>query len=139
MEYKPDEYTLVQVYIPNSAGVLPARDYYTVGLNGKYKARVIGISFADRAVDGTLNKLIRISSDCFRGISGNMPYSIALASRAEHNMGNPQGEFPFILDVVGGRIDLTLTASAAYTNSGNNIFDFAVLTLKVCPIPNTFS
>jgi hypothetical protein len=137
MDYKPDEYTLVQVYIPNSGGVLPDRDYYTVGLNGKYKARVIGISFADRAVDGTLNKLIRISSDCFRGINGNMPSSIALASRAEHNMGNPQGEFPFIIDVVGGRMDLTVTASAAYTGVGNNTFDFAVLTLKVCPIANT--
>ena len=135
MDYKPDEYRLVQVYIPNSAGVLPGRDYYTVGLNGKYKARVIGISFADRASDGTQNTLIRISSDCFREINGNMPTSIALASRAEHNMGNPQGEFPFVLDVVGGRMDLTLTASTAYTGVGNNTFDFAVLTLKVCPIP----
>ena len=139
MDYKHDEYTLVQVYIPNSGGVLPGRDYYTVGLNGKYKARLIGITFADRAVDATQNKLIRISSDSFRGINGNMPYSIAFSSRAEQNLNNPQGEFPFVLDVVGGRIDLTLTASTAYDNTGTNKFEFAILTLKVCPIPNTFS
>jgi hypothetical protein len=137
MDYKPDEYTLVQVYVAAAAGLLPSRDLYTVGLNGKYKAKCIGISFADRATDATQNKLIRISSDCFRSINGNLPYSIALASRAEHNMGNPQGEWPFILDVVGGRLDLTLTSSTAYTGVGANTFDFAILTLKVCPIPNT--
>lgn len=138
MEYKPDEYTLVQVYIPNSASVLPGRDYYTVGLNGKYKARVIGITFADQT-QAKDNRLIRISSDCFRRINGNMPYSVAICNRHEHNMGNPQGAYPFVLDLVGGRIDLTLTSSVAYNGGANNSFDFCILTLEVCPIPNTFS
>lgn len=136
MEY--DHYTLVQVYIPGVTGVLPSRDYYTVGLNGKYKARVIGITWADQT-QAKDNRLIRISSDSFRSISGNMLSSIAICNRHEHNMGNPQGAYPFVLDVVGGRLDITITSSTAYTNTANNSFDFCILTLEVCPIPNTFS
>lgn len=130
-----EDYKLVQIYIPGSAGVFPGRAYYSVGLNGSYHARVLGISFADRAVDGTLNKMIRITSDCFQQIHGNLPQSIALASRAEHNMGNPQGEFPIILNTVGGNIDLTLSSTIAYNGVGNNYFDFAILTMKVKAIP----
>lgn len=136
MEY--DKYRLVQVYIPASTGALPSRDYYTVGLNGKYKARVIGISWADQT-QAKDNRLIRISSDCFREINGNMLSSIAICNRHEHNMGNPQGAYPFVMDVVGGKIDITLTSSLAYTNTANNSFDFCILTMEVCPIPNTFS
>jgi hypothetical protein len=132
MEY--DKYRLVQVYIPGSTGALPERDYYTVGLNGKYKARVIGITWADQT-QAKDNRLIRISSDCFREISGNMLSSIAICNRHEHNMGNPQGAYPFVMDVVGGKIDITLTSSTAYSNGANNSFDFCILTLEVCPIP----
>ena len=136
MDYDTERYTLVQVYIPGSTGVLPARDLYTVGLNGKYKARLIGVSWADQA-SAKDNRLIRISSDCFREISGNMLSSIAICNRHEHNMGNPQGAYPFVLDVVGGRIDITLSSSVAYTNNPNQSFDFCILTLEVCPIKNS--
>jgi len=128
------DYTLVQIYIPGATGTLPARSYYTTGLNGSYKARVIGISFADK-VAANDNRLIRINSDCFRKINGNMPQSIAFCNRHEHNMGNPQGAYPFDLDVVGGNIDITLTSSALYDNSANSRFDFCILTLEVKAIP----
>lgn len=136
MEY--DHYTLVQVYVPGVSGALPNRDYYTVGLNGKYKARLIGVSWADQT-QAKDNRLIRISSDSFRAISGNMISSIAICNRHEHNMGNPQGAYPFVLDVVGGKLDITLTSSVAFNGGANNSFDFCILTLEVCPIPNTFS
>lgn len=128
------DYTLVQIYVPGSSGALPNRAYYTTGLNGSYKARVIGISWADQT-QAKDNRLIRITSDCFRKINGNMPQSIAFCNRHEHNMGNPQGAYPFDLDVVGGNIDLTLQASTAYSNGANNAFDFCILTLEVKAIP----
>lgn len=134
MEY--DHYTLVQVYIPGSTGLLPDRAFYTVGLNGKYKARLIGVSWADQA-SAKDNRLIRISSDCFQSIGGNLPSSIAICNRHEHNMGNPQGAYPFVIDVVGGRIDITLSSSIAYTNNAHQSFDFCILTLEVCPIKNS--
>ena len=130
-----EDYTLVQIRINAAAGLLPPRAFYPVGLNGKYKAHLIGISFADQAEDATLNKIIQISSDCFRGIKGNMLSSIAFASFSRHNLANPQAHYPFILDAVGGNIDLTLTSSANYTGALQNTFDFAILTLKVCPMP----
>ena len=133
-----EDYTLVQLYIPGSAGALPNRAFYTAGLNGKYKARVVGITWADQT-QAKDNRSIRIQSDCFRMINGNMPQSISLCNRHEHNMGNPQGSFPFLLDVVGGNIDITLVSSTAYTNAANNSFDFCILTLEVKAIPNTFS
>jgi hypothetical protein len=130
-----EDYTLVQIRINAVDGLLPARAFYPVGLNGKYKAHLIGISFADRAENAELNKLIQISSDCFRGIKGNMLSSIAFASFSRHNLANPQGHYPFILDAVGGNIDLTLTSSQPYNGTPPNAFDFAILTLKVCPMP----
>lgn len=129
-----EDYTLVQVYVPGVSGVLPARAYYSVGLNGKYKARVVGITWADQT-QAKDNRLIRITSDSFRMISGNLPQSIAFCNRHEHNLGNPQGSFPFLMDVLGGNIDITLQASTAYSNGANNAFDFCILTLEVKAIP----
>lgn len=136
VETMEDHYTFCQVYIPGSAGLLPARAYYPIGLNGKYKAKVIGISFADQT-NAKDNRLIRISSDSFRSIQGSYPQTIILCNRHEHNMGNPQGEFEFELDCVGGRIDLTIEASTAYTGGANDSFNFAILSMKVCPIKNS--
>jgi hypothetical protein len=132
-EYKKEEYTLCQVYIPGNAGLLPSRQLYTTGLNGKYKARVLGITYADRT-NAKDNRLIRISSDCFRNINGTFPQTISLCNRHEHNMGNPQGEFPFMIDFIAGRMDLTIEASTAYAGGNNDHFDFAILTFAVCPI-----
>ena len=128
-----DNYTLCQVYIPSNAGVLPSRQLYTTGLNGKYKAKVLGISFADQT-NAKDNRLIRISSDCFRNINGTYPQTIMLCNRHEHNMGNPQGEFPFMIDFVAGRMDLSIEASTVYTGGANDSFNFAILTFAVCPI-----
>ena len=128
-----DHYKLCQIYIPNAAGALPARAYYTCGLNGRYKARVLGITHADQT-NAKDNRLIRIQSDCFRTVSGTYPQTIAYCNRHEHNMGNPQGMFPLEIEVVGNTIDLTMTASTAYNGGANNAFDFAILTLEVCPM-----
>lgn len=126
---------LCQIYIaPGASNVLPTRSYYTAGLNGKYEARVIGITWAD-TTNAKDNRLIRISSDCFRTVAGTFPQTIAFCNRHEQNMGNPQGMLPIELDVVGGRIDLTVEASTAYDGSANNAFNFAILTLEVSPIP----
>lgn len=129
-----EDYTLVQIYIPGATGTLPNRAYYTTGLNGSYHAKVIGITFADK-VSANDNRLIRITSDSFRKINGNMSQSIAFCNRNEHNHGNPQGAYPIDLDVVGGNIDLTLTSSVVYDNSANSRFDFCIITLEVKAIP----
>ena len=129
-----EDYKLVQVYIPGSAGALPARAYYPVGLNGLYKARLIGITWADQT-QAKDNRLIRITSDCFRSINGNMLQSIGLCNRAEHNMGHATGAYPFVMDAMNGNIDITLVSSSAYSNSANNSFDFCILTLEVKAIP----
>lgn len=136
MEDHDHNYTLCQIYIPGSAGQLPARNLYTTGLNGKYHAKVLGITFADQT-NAKDNRLIRISSDCFRSINGSYPQTISLCNRHEHNMGNPQGEFPIVIDFVAGRIDLTIDSSTAYTGGANDSFNFAILTLKVCSIDRT--
>lgn len=128
-----DNYKLCQIYIPGNGGTLPARAYYTCGLNGRYKARVLGITFADQT-NAKDNRLIRIQSDCFRTVAGTYSQTISLCNRHEHNMGNPQGFFPLEIEVVGNTIDLTITASTAYTGGANDSFNFAILTLEVCPI-----
>lgn len=129
-----EDYTLVQIYIPGATGTLPPRAFYTVGLNGSYHAKVIGITWADQT-QAKDNRLIRINSDSFRKIRGNLPQSIAFCNRNEHNHGNPQGAYPIDLDVVGGNIDITLQSSSAYSNAANNSFDFCILTLEVKAIP----
>lgn len=130
-----EEYTLCQVVIPNNgAGSLPGRLTYTVGLNGRYKVRLIGISWAD-TTNTNDNRLIRISSDCFRSINGTFQQTIMFCNRAEKNLGNPQGEFPFFMDTVGGQIDLSVASNVPYDGGANNAFSFAILTFKVAPIP----
>lgn len=130
-----EDYTLCQVVIPNDGnGNLPSRLPYTVGLNGRYKARLIGISWAD-TTQATDNRLIRISSDCFRGINGTFAQTIMFCNRGDRNLGNPQGEFPFILEALNGVIDLTLSSNVAYNGGANNAFSFAILTFKVVPLP----
>lgn len=121
---------LVQIYIPNVAGALPSRAYYNVGLNGEYRAKIKGITFADQT-QAKDNRLIRISSDSFADIKGNLPQSISLCNRHEHNMGNPQGEYGIRLNAVGGNIDITITSSTTYSNAANNSFDFCILTMEV--------
>lgn len=123
---------LCQIYIPGNAGSLPARAMYPVGLNGRYEAKLIGITFADQT-NAKDNRLIRVRSDSFRKAYGNSS-EILFCNRHEHNMGNPQGDFPFYIDTSGGGIDLELTSSTAYNGGANNSFDFCVLSFSVTPL-----
>ena len=123
---------LCQIQITAGAGgTLPARKYYQCGLNGRYKAHLVGIVWADNAGSAADNKLITVQSDCFRMPYGSVSQSITFCNRSEHNMGNPQGEFPIIMEVMGNNIDLSISSSSAYTGAGNNIFSFGVLTFTV--------
>jgi hypothetical protein len=124
---------LCQIQISASAGVLPARKYYMCGLNGRYRAHLVGVSWADNTVAATGTKLITVQSDCFRMPYGSLSQSITFSNRAEHNF-DFGGEFPIEMEVMGNSIDLTITSSSDYTNTGNNIFNFGVLSFTVEPI-----
>ena len=126
----PDsKYSTCQIVINASAGLLPARAYYACNLQGRYEAKLIGISYADTVAD---NRLIMLQSDSFRLIYGNTQQSFAFCNRADHTLGNPQGEFPFVLEA-SSSIDLTLTSLSptAYNNTANNSFQFCVITFAV--------
>jgi hypothetical protein len=125
---------LCQIQINASGGVLPARQYYQCGLNGRYRAHLVGVVWADKSGSSADNKLITVQSDCFRMPYGSQSQSISFCNRAEHNMGNPAGEFPIDIEVMGNNIDLTITSSVAYTNTGSNVFSFGVLTFTVEPL-----
>lgn len=123
---------LCQILINGNNGSLPARAMYPVGLNGRYECRLIGITWADQT-NAKDNRLIKVTSDSFRKAYGNSN-SILICNRHEHNMGNPQGDFPFYLVTSGGGIDITLESSLAYDNGANNRFDFCVLSFAVTPM-----
>jgi hypothetical protein len=124
----PDsKYSTCQILINASAGLLPARTYYTCNLQGRYEAKLIGVTFADNVAD---NRIITLQSDSFRLIYGNTQQSFAFCNRTDHTHGNPQGEFPFVLEA-SSSIDLTLTSSAPYDNGENNAFQFCILTFAV--------
>lgn len=127
---------LCQIVINHGAvaGTLPARKYYTCGLNGRYRAHLIGVVWADEANVSADNKLITVQSDCFRIPYGSQSQSIVFANRGEHNLDNPGGEFPIYIEVMGNNIDLSFSASVPYTGVGNNTFNFGVLTFAVEPV-----
>jgi hypothetical protein len=124
---------LCQIKITASAGLLPARKYYMCGLNGRYRAHLVSVVWADRAVNGTDNKLITVQSDCFRMPYGSVSQSISFCNRAEHNF-DFGGQLPIDIEVMGNNIDLTITSSDAYIGEGNDTFDFGVLTFTVEPL-----
>jgi hypothetical protein len=125
---------LCQIQINASSGALPARQYYQCGLNGRYRAHLVGVVWADKSGSSADNKLITVQSDCFRMPYGSQSQSISFCNRAEHNMGNPQGEFPIEIEVMGNNIDLTITSSIPYTGTGSGTFSFGVLTFTVEPL-----
>lgn len=126
--------SLVQVYISGVTGALPNRAYYTTGLNGDYTCRLLGVTWADQT-NAKDNRLIKIQSDSFRKISGNMPQSIAFCNRDEHNLGIVHDSFPFLLQCMNGQIDITLSSSVVYSSTTHNAFDFCIITLEATPIP----
>lgn len=123
---------LCQILIPTNGGALPARAMYPCGLHGRYKAHLMGITWADQT-QAKDNRLIKITSDSFRKAYG-FTNSILLCNRQEHNMGNPQGEYPFYIDSMGGGIDITLESDIAYGAGANNAFNFCVLSFAVEPL-----
>ena len=122
---------LCQIYIPGNAGSLPARAMYPVGLNGRYEAKLIGVTFADSTHTHD-NRLIKIRSDSFRKAYGNSA-EIMLCNRGEHNF-DFSGRYPFYIDTTGGGVDVEITSSMAYNGSTNNRFDFCILSLEVTPL-----
>jgi hypothetical protein len=121
---------LCQILIQGSAGLLPARRMYPVGLNGRYKAVLIGFTCADSTQNHD-NRLITIKSDSIRKAYG-ASNALLFCNKAEHaqDMG---GNYPFYLDSTGGGIDLEVTSSIAYTNGNNDRFDFIILSFAVEP------
>jgi len=118
---------IIQIEIQDASLQLPPRQYYNVGLNGKYKAKLIGITFADHVL-GTSNRVISIRSDCFKTLYGR---DIKFLNQSVHCIPIPQGEFKFIIEAQAGQIDLELFSSIAYDGTANNIFDVCILTLDV--------
>jgi hypothetical protein len=118
---------IIQIEIQDASLQLPARKYYNVGLNGKYKARLIGITFADQVL-GTSNRVISIRSDCFKQLYGR---DLKFLNQSVHVNPSVQGEFKFIIEAQAGQIDIELLSNIAYDGSANNIFDCCLLTLDV--------
>ncbi len=125
---------LCQINISAVNGQLPPRQYYQCGLNGRFRAHLVGIVWADKSGSSADNKLITVQSDCFRMPYGSQSQSISFCNRSDHNFGHPAGDFPIDIEVMGNSIDLTFTASTAYTGSGSGIFSFGVLSFTVEPI-----
>lgn len=122
---------LCQIIIQGSAGGLPARLMYPVGLNGRYECKLIGFTIADSTQQHD-NRLITIKSDSIR--KAYQPNNALLfCNRGEHvqDMG---GNYPFYLETTGGGIDVEITSSIAYDGGNNNRFDFCILSLAIVPL-----
>jgi hypothetical protein len=122
--------TIVQFVIEDNNLRLPDRAFYSCGLNGRYRARLQTIVFAD-VVLGTSNRIIRIRSDCFKDINGTYPRDLVFLNQQHHTLGNPQGEWKFYIVAQAGQIDLELISNIAYDGTTNNIFDTCIITLDV--------
>jgi len=122
--------TIVQFVIEDNNLQLPARAFYSCGLSGRYKASLQTIVFAD-VVLGTSNRIIRIRSDCFKNTYGTFPRDIVFLNQQHHTLGNPQGQWDFIIEAQAGQIDLELISNIAYDGTTNNVFDVAIITLDV--------
>lgn len=118
---------IIQIEIQDAALQLPARAYYSCGLNGKYKARLIGISFADQVL-GTSNRIISIRSDCFKTLYGR---DLKFLNQSVHVNPSVQGEFKFVIEAQAGQIDIELISNIPYDGGANNIFDCCLLTFDV--------
>lgn len=119
-----------QIYIPGAAGLLPSRKFYHSKLNGRYKAAIVGIHYADDTVNGD-HRLIKIKSDCFRMPFGTFTDMVIIGNKGDHSQGTPGGSFPLTLEVMGGGMDIELESDVAYNGTGNNSFKFCVLTFHV--------
>jgi hypothetical protein len=128
------EEQLCQIYIPASpAGITPPLRFYNTGLNGRYHAKVVGITWADNTNQHD-HRLIRVASTSIRNPLGTYPNSIIFGNKGDHAQGHPGGDYPLELEIKGGGIDLEVFPSTVYDNTGNNIFYFGILSLLVKPM-----
>jgi hypothetical protein len=118
---------IIQIEIQDAALQLPPRAYYNVGLNGKYNAKLIGITYADQ-VANTSNRIISIRSDCFKTLYGR---DIKFLNQSVHVNHTVQGEFKFVIEAQAGQIDIELISNIPYDGGANSIFDCCLLTFDV--------
>ena len=121
---------VVQIYIPAVAGKPPASGYYQCGLQGRYRARLLGVTWGDD-VTATTTDLHSISSTCFKMPYGSVSRSIMIASRIdkEHTF---LGNFDFTIESVGNTMDISLSSTYAYdgTTTGKK-FTYCLITMAV--------
>ena len=120
--------SLCQIYIPGAAGLFPARAFYHTKLNGRYRARVVEVHYADNTNQHD-HRLIKIKSDCFRMPFGSFTDMLLIGNKGDHTQS--KGEMTFDLEVMGGGMDIEMDASAVYDGTGNNSFLFCILSLEV--------
>jgi hypothetical protein len=118
-----------QIYIPGAAGLLPARAFYHTKLNGRYRAKLVGVHYADNTNQHD-HRLIKIKSDCLRMPFGSFTDMILIGNKGEA-LAAPSGHFSLDLEVMGGGMDIELEPSTAYNGGANNSFYFAILTFEV--------
>jgi hypothetical protein len=123
---------IIQIEIQDNNLQLPARAYYPVGLSGRYNAKLIGITFADK-VAATSNRIISVRSDCFKTLYGQ---TIKFLNQSHHVNPSVQGDYKFILEPNAGQIDIELRSNIAYDGSANSEFDVCLLSLDVELIEN---
>lgn len=127
------EEQLCQIYIPAEAGVTPARKYYQTNLNGRYRARLVGVTWTD---DTTANdhRLIRVESSAFHMPYGTYSNTLIFGNKGDHSQGHPGGDYPIDMELRGGGLDLEIIPSTVYNNTGNNVFHFCILSFLVRPV-----
>jgi hypothetical protein len=118
---------IIQIEIQDNNLQLPARAYYSCGLNGKYNAKLIGITYADQVL-GTSNRIISIRSDCFKTLYGR---DIKFLNQTVHINHGVQGDYKFVIEAQAGQIDIELISNIPYDGGANNIFDCCILTFDV--------
>jgi len=123
---------IIQIEIQDNNLQLPARKFYPVGLSGRYNAKLIGITFADKVL-GTSNRIISIRSDCFKTIYGQ---TIKFLNQSVHVNHGFQGDYKFILEPNAGQVDIELSSNIEYDGLANSEFDVCLLSLDVELIEN---
>jgi hypothetical protein len=126
-----DESQLCQIYIPATvAGTLPPRAYYPCNLNGRYSAKLVGVTWADQTIS-TDNRLIQIKSDSFRMMYGSFSNILSFCNKSNQSMSHIQGEFPIMLEAIGNSIDLEFASNVAYDGTALSSFQFCILSFIV--------
>jgi hypothetical protein len=125
---------LCQIRIDSTNSLtLPSVKHYFCGLSGKFKARLINITWADYTA--TIDyRLITLKSNTFR-----LPYGsnqgIIFCNKSYASQLSPQG-YTFEIEAIGNSIDLELTSSLPYSGMVQDSFNFCILSFDVQRIEN---